>query len=44
MIHTGINSFEQINDLLLEVKWWNWSDEDIKKYSDVLKSKRYQKN
>ena len=30
-------------DLLLELKWWDWSDEDIKKYSDVLKSNDIEK-
>lgn len=30
-------------DFLLELKWWDWSDEDIKKYSDVLKSKDIKK-
>jgi chloramphenicol O-acetyltransferase type B len=30
-------------DLLLELKWWDWSDEDIEKYSDVLKSKDIEK-
>ena len=30
-------------DFLLELKWWDWSDEDIKKYSDVLKSKDIEK-
>ena len=30
-------------DLLLELKWWDWSNEDVIKYSDVLKSKDIKK-
>jgi len=33
---------ETIN-LLLDIKWWDWDDEKIKKYSDILKSNDIEK-
>ena len=29
---------DDIIDILSKLKWWNWDDEKIKKYSDILKS------
>lgn len=30
-------------DFLLELKWWDWTEDNIKKYSDVLKSNDIEK-
>lgn len=29
---------DEVVDLLMNLQWWNWEDEKIKKYSDILKS------
>jgi len=29
---------KKIIDILLKIKWWNWEEEKIKKYSNILKS------
>lgn len=34
---------EETINTLLEIKWWDWDIEDIKKYSDILKSNDFKK-